>query len=202
MRHQVDGRKLGRNTSHRIALFRNLANQLIQHEQIVTTVPKAKELRRVVERLITLGKTGGLHAKRIAYQRLGVHKNVVKLFNILAERYAKRPGGYTRVLKIDGTRWGDAAETAMIELVDHPLIDRRKKIKKSAKTDKTEGHEQEQDHSEHKHGHSHAHEKHGGGRGKISGANLNVKATKTSNVRKTPTQSGGSSGGRSGGSSS
>ncbi len=134
MRHKVDGRKLGRNTSHRIALFRNLANALIQKEQIVTTVQKAKEARRVVDRLITLGKKGTLHAKRLAFSRTRDAEVVQKLFSELASRYEKRPGGYTRVLKMAKRRWGDAAEMAVLELVDHPAIDRTKKKKDSAQS--------------------------------------------------------------------
>ena len=118
MRHGVDGKKLGRNTSHRVALFRSLANHLIQHEAIVTTVPKAKELKRVVERLVTLGKKGAIHHRRIAFARLRSEDNVKKLFDVLAQRYSGRAGGYTRVLKVDGVRRGDGAEKAFIEFVD------------------------------------------------------------------------------------
>jgi large subunit ribosomal protein L17 len=117
MRHGVAGRKLGVTTSHRFAMFRNMAHALIKHEQITTTLPKAKELRPVAEKLITLGKRGGLHARRQAHAQLRDDKMVDKLFTALAERYKDRKGGYTRVLKA-GTRHGDAASMAVIELVD------------------------------------------------------------------------------------
>lgn len=117
MRHGVAGRKLGVTTSHRFAMFRNMANALIKHEQITTTLPKAKELRPVAEKLITLGKRGGLHARRQAYAELRDDVMVAKLFTTLAERYKARPGGYCRVLKA-GIRYGDAADMAVIELVD------------------------------------------------------------------------------------
>ena len=108
MRHQVDGRKFGRNTSHRKAMFRNMANSVICSEQIVTTVQKAKEIRRVVDRLITLGKSGSPASRRLAFDRTRNNEVVSKLFTTLAERYKSRPGGYTRVLKMADRRWGDA----------------------------------------------------------------------------------------------
>jgi large subunit ribosomal protein L17 len=117
MRHGLSGRKLGVTSSHRAAMFRNMAVALIKHEQITTTLPKAKELRPVVEKLITLGKRGGLHAKRQAFDQLRDLTIVAKLFDTLAERYKTRNGGYTRVLKA-GMRFGDAADMAVIELVD------------------------------------------------------------------------------------
>ena len=117
MRHGIAGRKLGVTTSHRLAMFRNMAHALLKHEQITTTLPKAKELRPVAEKLITLGKRGGLHARRQAYAQLRDDVIVTKLFGTLAERYKARAGGYTRVLKA-GTRYGDAASMAVIELVD------------------------------------------------------------------------------------
>ena len=117
MRHGIAGRKLGVTTSHRLAMFRNMATSLLQHEQITTTLPKAKELRPYVERIITLGKRGGLHARRQAYAQVMDEKVVDKLFTTLADRYRARPGGYCRVLKA-GIRYGDAAEMAVIELVD------------------------------------------------------------------------------------
>ena len=120
MRHGVAGRKLGVTSSHRLAMFRNLAVALIKHEQITTTLPKAKELRPVAEKLITLGKRGGLHARRQAYAQLRDDKIVAKLFGPLAERYRARPGGYTRVLKA-GVRYGDAASMAVIELVERDV---------------------------------------------------------------------------------
>ncbi len=117
MRHGVSGRKLSVTTSHRFAMFRNMAVALLKHEQITTTLPKAKELRPVAEKLITLGKRGGLHARRQAYAQLRDEKIVAKLFDALATRYKARPGGYTRVLKA-GMRYGDAADMAVIELVE------------------------------------------------------------------------------------
>ncbi len=117
MRHGVTGRKLGVTSSHRAAMFRNLAVALIKHEQITTTLPKAKELRPVVEKLITLGKTGGLPARRQAHAMLRDEAIVGKLMGTIAERYKARNGGYCRVLKA-GIRYGDAAEMAVIELVD------------------------------------------------------------------------------------
>jgi len=118
MRHRQSGRKLNRTSAHRKALFRNMAAALIKHEQITTTLPKAKDLKPVVDRLITLGKRGGLHARRQAISQLnGDAKLADKLFTTLAERYAKRPGGYTRVMHA-GHRYGDAAPLAVIELVD------------------------------------------------------------------------------------
>jgi large subunit ribosomal protein L17 len=117
MRHGVAGRKLGVTSSHRQAMFRNMAVALIKHEQITTTLPKAKELRPVAEKLITLGKRGGLHSRRLAYAQLRDNTIVTKLFDTLADRYRARAGGYTRVLKA-GIRYGDAADMAVIELVD------------------------------------------------------------------------------------
>ncbi len=117
MRHGMHGRKLNRTASHRKAMFANMANALIKHEQIKTTLPKAKELRRVADRLITLGKKGGLHRRRQAFAQLRDDAMVAKLFDTLASRYEGRPGGYTRVLKA-GFRYGDSAPMAIIELVD------------------------------------------------------------------------------------
>ena len=117
MRHRNAGRKLNRTSQHRQMLFRNMAQALIKHEQIVTTLPKAKELRPVVERLITLGKRGDLHARRQAHARLRDNAMTKKLFEVLGPRYAERNGGYTRVLKA-GFRYGDSAPMAVIELVD------------------------------------------------------------------------------------
>ena len=117
MRHRTSGRKLNRTSQHRQMLFRNMAQALIKHEQIVTTLPKAKELRPVVERLITLGKRGDLHARRMAFARLRDDAMTKKLFEVLGPRYQERLGGYTRVLKA-GFRYGDAAPMAVIELVD------------------------------------------------------------------------------------
>ena len=120
MRHGMSGRKLNRTSSHRKALFSNMANALIKHEQIKTTLPKAKELRPVVEKLVTLGKRGNLHARRQAFAMLRDDGMTRKLFDTLAERYAERQGGYTRVLKA-GHRYGDAAPMAIIEFVDRDL---------------------------------------------------------------------------------
>ena len=120
MRHGVAGRKLGVTSSHRQAMFRNMAVALIKHEQITTTLPKAKELRPVVEKLITLGKRGDLHARRQAFAQLRDDKIVSKLFAAVAERYKARSGGYTRVLRA-GMRHGDAADMAVIELVDRDV---------------------------------------------------------------------------------
>ena len=117
MRHGVAGRKLGVTDTHRFAMFRNLAHALIKHEQITTTLPKAKELRPVVEKLITLGKRGDLHCRRQAYAQLRDDVIVAKLFGAIAERYKHRKGGYARVLRA-GIRYGDAADMAVIELVD------------------------------------------------------------------------------------
>ena len=120
MRHGLSGRKLGVTSSHRAAMFRNMAVALIKHEQITTTLPKAKELRPVAEKLITLGKRGGLHAKRQAFAQLRDETIVAKLFDALATRYKARNGGYTRVLKA-GTRFGDAADMAVIEFVERDV---------------------------------------------------------------------------------
>ena len=117
MRHRIRGRKLNRTSSHRKAMFANMAAALVKHEQISTTLPKAKDLRPIVEKLITLGKRGGLHARRQALEVLKDAKLTEKLFSTLAERYKERKGGYTRVLKA-GFRFGDAAPAAVIEFVD------------------------------------------------------------------------------------
>ena len=117
MRHRVGGRKLGRTSSHRQAMFRNMAAALIKHEQITTTLPKAKELRPYVEKLITLAKKGGLSNRRLAFARLLDDTQLQKLFDVLAPRYADRTGGYTRVIKA-GIRASDAAPIGIIELVD------------------------------------------------------------------------------------
>ena len=117
MRHRNAFRKLNRTATHRSALFASLATALIKHEQIVTTLPKAKELRRVADRLITLAKKGDLHARRLAFSRIRDEAMVAKLFDTLGPRYAARPGGYTRVMKA-GFRYGDSAPMAVIELVD------------------------------------------------------------------------------------
>ena len=117
MRHRQSNRKLNRTSSHRLALLRNLSNALLKHEAIVTTLPKAKELRRVVEPMITLGKKPSLSNRRLAFNRLRDRDNVVKLFNDLGPRFMSRPGGYVRILKY-GFRKGDNAPMALVELVD------------------------------------------------------------------------------------
>ncbi len=117
MRHGHGLRKLNRTSSHRLAMLRNMANSLIEHEAIKTTLPKAKELRRVVEPLITLAKEPTLANKRLAFDRLRDRDNVVKLFNVLGPRFKARPGGYTRILKM-GFRVGDNAPMAYVELVE------------------------------------------------------------------------------------
>ncbi|MFY7958692.1 MAG: 50S ribosomal protein L17 [Elsteraceae bacterium] len=117
MRHGVGGRKLNRTGTHRRAMFQNMAASLLKHEQIKTTLPKAKDLRPIVEKLITLGKRGDLHARRLAYAQLRDEAVTAKLFGALAERYKERQGGYVRILKA-GFRYGDKAAMAVIELVD------------------------------------------------------------------------------------
>ncbi len=117
MRHRISGRKLNRTSAHRKALLKNMAAALIKHEQIKTTLPKAKELAPHVEKLITLGKRGDLHARRQAFAELRDNVMVEKLFSTIAERYGSRQGGYTRIMKA-GFRYGDAAPMAVIELVD------------------------------------------------------------------------------------
>src|SRR5215472_9675973 len=117
MRHLKAGRKLGRNASHRLALMRNLARAVIEHGRIVTTVEKAKEARRFVEKLITLAKKGTLHARRLALARLPDKESVSKLFSEIGPRFADRPGGYTRVIKRHERRLGDAGRTAFLELL-------------------------------------------------------------------------------------
>ena len=121
MRHRHGLRKLNRTSSHRLAMLRNMCNSLITHEAIKTTVPKAKELRRVVEPLITLAKEPTLANKRLAFDRLRDRDMVVKLFAVLGPRYKARPGGYTRILKM-GFRVGDNAPMAFVELVDRPDV--------------------------------------------------------------------------------
>ena len=120
MRHRVGGRKLQRTSAHRIALFRNMSAALIKHEQITTTVAKAKELRPYVEKLVTLAKKGGLSNRRLAHARLLDDAQLVKLFDVLAARYADRNGGYTRVIKA-GIRASDASPIAIIEFVDRDV---------------------------------------------------------------------------------
>ena len=122
MRHRKSGRRLGRTSSHRKAMYRNMAVSLIRHEVIKTTLEKAKELRRVVERIITLGKVDEPSKRRLAFDRLRDREMVGKLFNELGIRYRERPGGYLRILKC-GIRVGDKATMAIVELVDRPKIE-------------------------------------------------------------------------------
>lgn len=122
MRHRKSGRHLNRTSSHRQAMFRNMACSLIEHEVIKTTLPKAKELRRVAEPLITLAKSDSVANRRLAFSRTGDKSVVGKLFSEIGPRYAERPGGYTRILKC-GFRAGDAAPMAFVELVDRPVPD-------------------------------------------------------------------------------
>ena len=133
MRHRQAGRKLNRTSSHRKSLFKNMAQALIKHEQIVTTLPKAKELKRFIEKLITLGKKSNLHARRLAFNQIRDKEMVSKLFGNLAPRYSDRSGGYSRVLKA-GYRTGDDAPMAVIELVDRnpeaKKVDKPKKVEK------------------------------------------------------------------------
>ncbi|HHB77430.1 MAG TPA: 50S ribosomal protein L17 [Desulfobulbus sp.] len=121
MKHKVAGRKLGRNPSHRKAMLRNIVTSLLEHERIVTTVPKAKEARRIAEKMITLGKRGDLHARRQALSYIRTKDIVAKLFDELSEQYADRQGGYTRIIRT-GTRYGDAAPMAILELVGYEEI--------------------------------------------------------------------------------
>ena len=130
MRHKNSGRKLNRTSSHRKAMFSNMVNALIKHEQIVTTLPKAKELRPIVEKLVTLSRTNDLHSRRQAISRLQDNTIVKKLFDVLGPRYAERNGGYTRIIKA-GYRYGDSAPMAVIEFVDRDVkakrVDKKKK---------------------------------------------------------------------------
>ena len=132
MRHLHGLRKLNRTSSHRLAMFRNMSNSLIQHEVIKTTLPKAKELRRVVEPQITLGKTPSLANRRLAFNRLRDRSSVVKLFDELGPRFAKRNGGYLRILKY-GFRQGDNAPMALVELMDRPAEEAAAAAKAEAK---------------------------------------------------------------------
>ncbi|HEV3422872.1 large subunit ribosomal protein L17 [Paraburkholderia sp. GAS41] len=122
MRHRHGLRKLNRTSSHRLAMLRNMSNSLIEHEVIKTTLPKAKELRKVVEPLITLGKKPSLANRRLAFNRLRDRDSVSKLFDVLGPRFANRPGGYLRILKF-GFRVGDNAPMALVELMDRPEVE-------------------------------------------------------------------------------
>jgi len=120
MRHRKSGRRLNRDSAHRKAMFANMASALIKHEQIKTTLPKAKELRPIVEKLVTLAKRGNLHARRLANARLQDRAMVTKLFEVIAERYKDRPGGYMRIVRAN-FRYGDCAPMAYIEFVDRDV---------------------------------------------------------------------------------
>jgi large subunit ribosomal protein L17 len=143
MRHQVAFRKLQRDTPHRMAMLKNMVTSLLEHERIQTTVPKAKEARRMAEHVITLGKKGGLHNVRLAGRTVQRRDILEKVFGELKDRYAKRPGGYTRILRL-GARRGDAAEVALLELVDRPEkstggeTEETPEAKKAAETPKEE----------------------------------------------------------------
>lgn len=151
MRHGMVNRKLGRTSAHRNALFRNQLSSLIDRERIITTLPKAKELRPQIERLITIGKTDNVHNRRLVFRVVGDETLVAKLFDTLGPRFAERPGGYTRIIKI-GPRRGDAAETAIIEFVGYePQIAEKKeepvKGKKAASKKEAEPVEEEEQES-------------------------------------------------------
>jgi large subunit ribosomal protein L17 len=131
MRHRKSGRQLNRNSSHRQAMFRNMAGSLVKHEIIKTTLPKAKELRRVIEPLITMAKTDSVANRRLAFARTRDNEVVGKLFSELGGRYSERPGGYTRIIKC-GYRTGDKAPMAYIELVDRPEVEAEEIVEDSA----------------------------------------------------------------------
>ena len=136
MRHGFRGRRFNRTAEHREAMFANMAAALIKHEQIVTTLPKAKDLRPVVEKLVTLGKQGGLHARRQAQSQVRDETQVKKLFDVLAKRYASRSGGYLRIMKA-GFRYGDQAPMAVIEFVDRDVNARGQDSGPSQKAEET-----------------------------------------------------------------
>lgn len=143
MYHGAGYRKLGKKSAHRLAMFANAANSLIDHGRIQTTLPKAKELRRIVDRLITKGKQGSLHDRRNVFSTLRSESHVSKLFNEIAPRFKDRQGGYTRVLKLAETRYGDAAPMALLEFVDYVLPaekskEEMKKDRAAAKAQKKE----------------------------------------------------------------
>lgn len=125
MRHNKSGRRLGRNSSHRLAMLRNMVTSLIEHEKITTTDIRAKELRKLADRMITLGKRGDLHARRQALQVIQDRKVVAKLFDMIGPRFKDRPGGYTRIIKL-GVRLGDKAPLSQIELVEEVITSRAK----------------------------------------------------------------------------
>ena len=142
MKHNISHRKLNRTSAHRKALLMNLSNALLKHEQITTTLPKAKELRPFVEKIISLGKKGDLHARRIANSLLKDEKNIKRIFEVFAQRYQDRNGGYTRIVKLNN-RHGDNAPTAVIELVDRD-IEAKGKDSGPVITKKSENVEQDQ----------------------------------------------------------
>ncbi|CCD39050.1 LSU ribosomal protein L17p [Candidatus Paraburkholderia kirkii UZHbot1] len=130
MRHKHGLRKLNRTSSHRLAMLRNMSNSLIEHEVIKTTLPKAKELRKVVEPLITLGKKPSLANRRLAFNRLRDRDSVTKLFDVLGPRYANRPGGYLSILKF-GFRVGDNAPMALVQLMDRPEVEETEEVQEA-----------------------------------------------------------------------
>jgi large subunit ribosomal protein L17 len=146
MKHRVAGRRLDRTTEHRTAMFRNMVTSLIQHERIVTTTPKAKELKRIADKIITLAKKGGTHARRLAFRDVRDPEVLAKLFDTVAPRFAARPGGYTRIVRV-GNRAGDNADMAMIELVERSAPAEGQKTeggeKKKAKGKKAEAEQAE-----------------------------------------------------------
>jgi len=133
MRHNKSGRRLGRNSSHRLAMLRNMVTSLIEHEKITTTDIRAKELRKLADRMITLGKRGDLHARRQALQVIQDRKVVAKLFDMIGPRFKDRPGGYTRIIKL-GVRLGDKAPLSQIELVEEVIVSR---VKAASPADET-----------------------------------------------------------------
>lgn len=137
MKHRVAGRRLDRTTEHRIAMFRNQVTSLLRHERIVTTTPKAKELKRIADKIITLGKKGTAHARRIAFRDVRDGEVIEKLFGPIAERYAKRAGGYSRIIH-KGKRHGDNADMSIIELVDRAVAAEEKGDAGEAKAAKAE----------------------------------------------------------------
>ncbi len=138
MRHRIGSRKLNRTTSHRLAMLGNMVASLIEHEAIRTTLPKAKEARRVAERIITLGKRGGLANVRLAARTLPNKKLLTKVFDDLSDRYAERTGGYTRIVRL-GHRWGDDAPMALLELVDRPQEEKKAETKPKGKAKEAAG---------------------------------------------------------------
>jgi large subunit ribosomal protein L17 len=139
MKHRVAGRRLDRTTEHRTAMFRNMVTSLITHERIVTTTPKAKELKRIADKIITLAKKGGTHARRLAFKDVRDPSALAKLFETLAPRFAARPGGYTRIIRV-ANRAGDNAEMAVIELVEKtPAAPEAEKAGEGEKKTKAKG---------------------------------------------------------------